>query len=113
MCRLTAWQWFSNFLLKPFVAWTRTSRDGTTSGSADTNIRTTIEMRRNVPPFYRNLARVIMQTNMRPFRRGKNRDVIHAGDVYTAGALDQQGIPDGTRFTDDIECDIGEPVSPL
>jgi hypothetical protein len=46
------------------------------SGIAEQELREALRCNRNVPPFYRNLARVILETNTAPFSKERNREVI-------------------------------------
>ncbi|MDP9052102.1 MAG: hypothetical protein M3O31_15485 [Acidobacteriota bacterium] len=43
---------------------------------AEEELRKAIECRRNTPPFYRNLARVIIETNVKPFLISRNEEAI-------------------------------------
>jgi tetratricopeptide (TPR) repeat protein len=54
------------------------------SGIAENELRKAISLNKKTPPFYRNLARVILETNSNPFIRNRNKEVI---DLCHAGLL--------------------------
>lgn len=47
------------------------------SGIAERELREALHSNRKIPPFYRNLARVILETNVSPFSRQRNKEVIN------------------------------------
>jgi tetratricopeptide (TPR) repeat protein len=92
------------------------------SGLAEGEIRTALALHNRVPPFYRNLARVILETNVNPYSRGRNQEIIKLCEsglrlcppdsywnwgglrvefetiLYTAKSLDAQNVPSNTSL---------------
>jgi tetratricopeptide (TPR) repeat protein len=95
------------------------------SGLAEGEIKRAIDLYKRVPPFYRNLAKVILETNVTPFSRSKNLEVIRLCEsglrlcprdsywnwgglraelealLYSAQSLEVQNVPNNTPLVGD------------
>jgi hypothetical protein len=93
---------------------------------AEDEIRTALSYQPRIPPFYRNLARVILETNSSPYSREKNSEVIKLCEaglnlcppesywnwgglrtdleafLYCAKSLQEQHVPNNTSLTGNL-----------